>query len=231
MIHHVMAKSSQQTLRTLRPVPPQLKPYIELANVLPAPEQLPGAEPKDRLRVREHWDEDDTDIQNLVSRFPRLREFLEMRGVDVRVEDDVKLALGCRRLKEIRSLLYTIARWPKDQPFELALGIPGEIEKPISVSADDTGKFRLEPHPLLQAISDVESGRIRECPICGHIFWAGRIDQPCCSQKCSGALRSQRWRKAYKGKYKEQRVHKADAEEEARRLSGHAPAKRTSSKE
>lgn len=36
-------------------------------------------------------------------------------------------------------------------------------------------------HPLLfQVLESVEAERIRECPVCGKLFWAGRLDQSAC---------------------------------------------------
>src|SRR3984893_3699571 len=73
------------------------------------------------------------------------------------------------------------------------------------------GRFRVEHHPLLQALEGIEVSRIRECAICHQIFWAQRADQPCCTRRCAHILRTRRWRKRYPKKYKIQRYRRANA--------------------
>jgi hypothetical protein len=50
---------------------------------------------------------------------------------------------------------------------------------------DDEGKLRLQVDELTQALDGVELNRIRECKLCGQIFWAGRKDKKCCSLRCN----------------------------------------------
>jgi len=191
----------------LRAAPSQLQDYIDLANTLPVPEKLSGAESKGLLPVREDWDADEADIQDLVDRFPGFREF--MAGVDLQEEFPVKAARRCGLLKGIRSVLYTIARSHTGVSEGLHLSVAG-VENAVSLTIDESGNLRVQLDPLLQAIDKVEARRIRECPICGKIFWAGRIDQPCCTTRCSGKRRTQLWRGNYPAKYKVQRIAKAE---------------------
>ncbi len=51
----------------------------------------------------------------------------------------------------------------------------------------DVGRFRLG-----EAIDGVDLSRLRECEICGKLFWAGRIDKVFCSPSCGNKLRKRR---------------------------------------
>jgi hypothetical protein len=51
------------------------------------------------------------------------------------------------------------------------------------------------------AVDEVEARRIRECDACNRIFWAGRIDQECCSVKCNHKRHSRRTRARYRQGY------------------------------
>jgi hypothetical protein len=75
----------------------------------------------------------------------------------------------------------------------------------------DQGKLEVSVPPLYQTLKGVELKRVRECPICQNIFWVGRLDQTCCSSKCSRTLRVRRWRVRYMEKYKQQRYQRAEA--------------------
>ena len=217
-----MKELKQQASHRRRPVPALLEPYIDLANVLPAPERLPEAEDrykfpgiqslKDRLPILESWQSDHAYIQSLMDQFPRFREY--MAGADLQVETfSDEVYFRCRRLMEVRSLLYTIARWPKARPSSMRLTVGGSIDNPVSLFTDLRGNFRVEPNPLIQAMDGVEADRIRECRICGQIFWAGRTDQACCKRRCAKVLRTRRWREGYPAKYKPQRIKKAEEAE------------------
>ena len=46
---------------------------------------------------------------------------------------------------------------------------------------------------------EVDPTRIRQCPICNTIFWAGRSDKVCCSRRCGHTLAGRRYRENQKG--------------------------------
>ncbi len=52
------------------------------------------------------------------------------------------------------------------------------------------------PEPLKKFLEEVELDRIKRCAYkeCRRIFWAGRIDRPCCSEVCRNAYRQQKHR-------------------------------------
>ena len=202
------AKKKRQASR-FRAISSELRGYILLANTLPAPEKLPGAEPEGRLPVREHWDSDEVDVEILMSRFPRFRSF--MAGVNVLDSIPVKMVQRCLQLKTIRSILYTIARLHSNNQLTTASVPVGQyLENLVSVKTDAGGNLRIQHDPLLQALDGVEVRRIRECPVCGALYWAGRLDKPACKYKCVHVLRQRRYRKNYLEKYKLQRDSKTE---------------------
>lgn len=54
---------------------------------------------------------------------------------------------------------------------------------------DKHGFIRVGGNVLIEALRDVEANRLRECADCKRIFWAKRIDQPCCDPKTCGNRR------------------------------------------
>jgi hypothetical protein len=59
----------------------------------------------------------------------------------------------------------------------------------------------LEPkEPLKQFLAEVELDRIKRCAYekCRQIFWAGRVDKPCCSEACRNAYRQKKHREGQK---------------------------------
>jgi len=54
---------------------------------------------------------------------------------------------------------------------------------------DDCGRLRFSLGKILDALEGVEIGRIRQCPVCGRIFWAARIDQKAHDHRCANTLR------------------------------------------
>ena len=171
----------------LRPVPANLKEYIRVANTLPAPHELPGADSKGRLPLQEYWQDDYKDLAN---KYPSFRALLGKAALQEEIP--VQAVQRCRELKMIRSALYTIARHHRGQPSngEVPLGRLGDL---ISVQSDPHGILRITNDPLLQALEGVEADRIRECEHCSKIYWAGRKDKFACDQ-CTHAARQKRYR-------------------------------------
>lgn len=59
---------------------------------------------------------------------------------------------------------------------------------------DDKGLFRIVIDDLSKELDGEEAHRVRDCKVCGHIFWAGRLTQKCCSPRCSNIFRVHRYR-------------------------------------
>jgi len=47
--------------------------------------------------------------------------------------------------------------------------------------------------PYILATLNQEASRIKECPICGRIFWAGRLTKSACSPRCTNTLNVRRF--------------------------------------
>jgi hypothetical protein len=199
-----MSLPQRQQASRAKPVPPELAAYIERANILPAPEELPGAVEGD---LRDHYWDDEGQIEALAAQFAAFQGYLE--GADLKAEIPVGAVLRCRSLASLRAVLRTIARMDDRNLATKNLLSGSHLEDFVSGEADQDGKFLVTYHPLLRALEGVEIARIRECPTCGKIFWAGRIDQPCCTKRCAGIRRTRLWRGIYPDKYKQQRFAKA----------------------
>jgi hypothetical protein len=201
-----MSKGRRQQASQSRPAPDNLLTFINMANILPPPEQLPGVVKGD---FRDHYWEREGDVEALAEQFEPFRDYL--KGADLRADLPVVVVQRCRSLSAIRVVLRTIARKDKSSLGAEDLLIGSHLEDFVSGRADQDGKFRIQYHPLLRALEGVELARIRECPICGKIFWAGRKDQICCKTKCAKIRRTRRWRERYAETYKSQRYKKAEA--------------------
>jgi hypothetical protein len=67
------------------------------------------------------------------------------------------------------------------------------VRLPVLDEIDDQGYVRVSKDLFTEAMdqTDVEAVRIRECPVCTHIFWAGRKDsQHCGEARCKSVLSS-----------------------------------------
>jgi hypothetical protein len=51
-------------------------------------------------------------------------------------------------------------------------------------------------------LEKIELERIRKCPVCETLFWAGRLDQSACRPRCANVLRAKTWREKYAAKNK-----------------------------
>jgi hypothetical protein len=66
---------------------------------------------------------------------------------------------------------------------------------PMELIRNKEGRIEGRANILFEAMQTAAHLRIRHCLICNSYFWAGRIDQPCCSARCANALRSRRNRR------------------------------------
>jgi hypothetical protein len=85
---------------------------------------------------------------------------------------------------------------------------------PMEFVRNEQGKLEKQSNILIETMQEGKHLRIRQCLICGLFFWAGRIDQPACSKRCTQTLRVRRWREKYQDKYKQQRIQKAEEQEQ-----------------
>jgi hypothetical protein len=116
-----------------------------------------------------------------------------------------------------------VARWTFNDSMLVTPIMDDEYEEKVNFILpspilfwDVNHKIRFLESPLYKALDGVDIDRIRVCPICKKIYWAGRIDQPTCSKKCGALLRVRRWRVAYPDKYKSQRYFRLERKSEAK---------------
>jgi hypothetical protein len=208
-VQNIQRSTARQASR-LRSAPEQLRKYIDIANLLPPrespPELLPAGAPLAEVTVAQ-WSNVVTAIEDLTKRFPRFGQF--MKGVDLRQYPPVEAYRRCRDFAVVRDVMLALARSDKTKLAE-SIPIATSLEGLVSISANQNGILRLERMPLLQAIEGIEASRVCQCPICREIFWAGRIDQSCCTIRCARICRTRRWREGYIKKYKLQRCGKAE---------------------
>ena len=94
-------------------------------------------------------------------------------------------------LRDGRAWLRQIAKiGPLKQPLKYLL-------PHVSVHKNDRGQLIFNIPPLVRILEKVEAARVRICPICGLIFWAARLDQPCCTPRCAKVRRSRFGREKY----------------------------------
>jgi hypothetical protein len=55
-------------------------------------------------------------------------------------------------------------------------------------------------------LEKIEVERIRVCPVCARLFWAGRLDQSACRSQCSNVLRAKKWREKHSSNKKRHRA-------------------------
>jgi hypothetical protein len=108
-------------------------------------------------------------------------------------------------MRESREHLYKIIRLcktPGEERIGLALvGFSIDIKQTYTV--DEQGHFSAIKNRFTDALvdEDVDLTRIRECDNCKKFFWAGRIDQKCCTPQCNHARHSKRTREKYRQGY------------------------------
>jgi len=123
-------------------------------------------------------------------------------------------------LRDGRDWLRAIAKRFRDPSTNRAklFSLPPLQKSRVTVRTDGGAILHFAPHPLLQALEGVDASRIRRCPICGKIYWAGRSDTGACKKRCKGTLRTRKWRGQYQERYKPRRIAKKE-QTETQRLS------------
>lgn len=200
-IQQVGSNRKRQASRT-RPAPEKLGRLIDLVNCLPPePEkwerQLAQAYYK-VYRPGEFWREHGEWIEALPE---SLREFAKEKkmGFEFEQEPVFRLLRACT----IHHVLRGLARMNAGDKV-----VPLSVSMYVSVGKD--GRVETSGDDVFQALREAEVRRIKECPICAKIFWAGRRDQPCCSKRCAGTRRTRIWRERYPETYKLRRIENED---------------------
>jgi hypothetical protein len=143
-------------------------------------------------------------------------------------EDGAVCLARCRDLADARKMLRVVAnayskalKWDlHSRPGMIEVFMAHELRAPrswikrdVHLALDAQAGITLQSSDLFNVIEGIDATRVRQCPQCGLLFWAGRIDQPACSKKCVNAWRNKRWRARYKQNYIQQRCGKAEKKE------------------
>jgi hypothetical protein len=208
LVQRMSRKAHQQALRT-RPTPEALKSWLDLIRDIPADCELPDWETPDVSRCKDDKDAVETLLRSYdakISILPPATQVWVRGGRHVLIQQGIADAAERYRLvKTARETLRGIAR----RGASSVLPLP-DFDGLVDLRLDSQGRIRLMPSSFLKALEGVEADRIRECksPNCGRIYWAGRVDQPCCGKTCANARRVRTWRERYPEAYKQRRLSK-----------------------
>lgn len=226
-----MPKKKQQASRFLKPAPEKLARLIELINLVP---------PDYELRFPAHLRiEGEVEGEGPIATFLKLNnyvdDYIETLPVELREylhKTNPLPTVGSfleggsmgryESFYAARQNLRVIAQLAKKgvDIGQLQPSMHGSLVPNIlMVGVDPEGKVRISKDLFTEAVEGVEARRIRECEVCNRIFWAGRLDQWCCSPRCARVLRTRRWRANYQDKYKLKRNGLAPSGSTGRRAS------------
>lgn len=207
-VQNMSRPKGQQASRTVQ-VPPALTEYINMCNLLPPPDRLPGGI---EGNPRDYW-QDDGEIRSLMDQYPAFGKCLGKLDFET---DSAQILQRCTDMKTVRQILRTIARWDKKKLIGRKLPLTGQLGELVSIEVAPDGKLEVTHSALLQALDGVEIWRIRECDRkeCRRLFWAGRSDKLGCSEGCLKASRNERYRNiGYPESYKPRRIQREQAAE------------------
>jgi len=217
-----MGRTKQQASRSV-PIPIKLKPCLELANSIPPDWEFPNVYDLvwRSLQERRRYPSNE-ELVAVFEPFPMQTCPVFRRHVG-KVADSriVELMLRSDDCRSSRACLRVIASAAESRQENVSTVLPvwefllPPIPSWVTTSdkwlIDETGHVRIQTGALAQALVGVEASRIRICPYCRILYWAGRSDQPACSPKHAHALRAQAWRDRYEGKYKQQRYQRSES--------------------
>jgi hypothetical protein len=186
---------TQQALQRLRPAPKEIGRAIELLRSFKAEARqsicwfLEGPPAPEGAPLHRWLDEKEQGLKALPE---PLRKFI--RGE--LSEDDTWLNQTavrerCRYLDLAEKTLRKIAAYNAAKG-AIADGCREAIDVTVALWFEPkAGKLTISGLELIEALrdADAEPNRIRECPICKTLFWAGRIDKRGCSKPCANNLR------------------------------------------
>ena len=69
---------------------------------------------------------------------------------------------------------------PAQRIYSKVDGLRSQLYISNEITREGTHKLAVYHPLLLQVLETVEAERIRECPVCRKLFWAGRLDQSAC---------------------------------------------------
>jgi predicted RNA-binding Zn ribbon-like protein len=206
--------SRQQRLRS-RPAPEAIARLLQIVNDVPK-----SADPlKDFVgRPRDPSSEEVSEAGGWIQAYRarwilELKEFVRYWGESARryvleASEFEEIDKRYRAAPALRKLLESIAdqnrkRAEAVKPVfdDLFFELPAEAHNlldSLALRMSNANKHAtIEATGLLKTlIEEAELDRIKSCAFetCGKLFWAGRIDRPCCSEPCRNAYRQKRHR-------------------------------------
>jgi len=187
----------RQTLRT-RPIPKALEGWLRLVNGIPDHAEV------DRVVVLCCGITSETTAQFFPEHFSlstRQSKVQELRGALAKWGSSaVEYLLSNREggidplakltaLLAARDAFYAIAKSES--------GVVKDLPLPVDKAAAlyiEAGVIKVSLAPFLRVLDGIEARRIRLCPVCEKLFWAGRVDKVGCTEECSRVLRQRRLR-------------------------------------
>ena len=226
MVNH---KNDQTPLqkRTTKPAPHLLARLIEIVNKIPPDIELPALDlskpdyshyekwveeryrqleanlDKAKDQEQEHFSESDIpliDVFRAFIRAPQGQSRMTIRQKIDAIENYNNFVNSRENLRLIARSRELIGR------HNWNLSIKGGT----TASLDKQGTIQVEMDSFSNAINQTDAARIRECLNCRYIFWAGKRNQNCCSDRCANNNRVRKWREKYPDKYKLQRNERAE---------------------
>lgn len=124
---------------------------------------------------------------------------IDLKGLGSDVDNThlSKIYGALRRYKEFRELrekLRKIARLAKPDVPRWQRFFEGSILVHSTLRVGAHGTLELNLEPFVEVVQGLEANKIRECPICGVLFWADRKDQKGCTTACANIYRVRRYR-------------------------------------
>lgn|SRR6516164_7142869 len=207
-VQPVSDNKNEQASR-LKPPPPSIGDLLQVANSLPPDYPLPDLGEVLRLRLTPDFRKPNPEkgfrdfLDRMRTQFPDFVTALENLE---KPHDSVYLRYESARAA--RDTLRAIARMQDKKPGD-EVPVIG-INRLVSIRVGAAGKVEIKLDPFVQKLGGVDVRRIRECEICRGIFWAGRIDQKCCSRAHAKTLRTRVWRRNYLELHKPRRVKRQE---------------------
>jgi hypothetical protein len=205
-------KGKQALHQYFKPAPEALERYIRIVNSLPSVTDksmlfltIPGgmfsevlndpkaSEVKDEIIEAQYFQW----IKFVKSLPPEIGQFYLPPDFESHKPEDNKarfefLEWSHYRVEYFNQLKNALKGLSKFKDDDIAFNI--NFPRDTSIFIDAEGVINIRTPAFLQAIDGVEITRIRECPVCSSIFWAGRTTQQCCTPRCSNIFRVRRHR-------------------------------------
>ncbi len=121
----------------------------------------------------------------------------------------------CFRFNDWRETCRDFIEWAWHK-FEVSAGMSVNYKlhfKDVLTIGED-GKTRRANHELIDALTDIEATRLRECQACQRFFWANRKEKQGCSVACNLVLRKRKQRNRLTEKASIYEAHRAKKERE-----------------